>query len=420
FCRGSLVLAAAGVLSGRTMTGHPDYRNDYLAAGARYVDYADRRGKSDAPPPVVDGFLVTSLRSKYYRSATCEAARIAADNARRARADRAGRSSDGSPDGSPDGVPALPLVASAPARSALFAFMLTPDAAREAALLVGSLREWGGAMRDSPVICMAPGGPEAVPAGNRAGLEALGCEIVGFEPDPRIDSFPLAAKAGAAAAAERLASGKADVVVWMDPDTVFVREPSELLLPAGAVVAAKPVHHRLIGRPWGAGSDDFWRAVYAACGAEPSRDFPVTTIIDREPIGAYFNAGLLAVRPGAGVLAAWRDGLASACADPAVLAALTAPARRLFLHQAALAAAVVSVAGPGGFYELSFGYNYPAHMHASCPADLAPKKLDDLYTVRYDRWPAAPGSAGDAIAVPGRMREALTSLLARIPALGSA
>ncbi|HOX30995.1 MAG TPA: DJ-1/PfpI family protein, partial [Spirochaetales bacterium] len=48
FCRGARVLAAAGVLEGRRMTGHPDYAEEYRAAGALYQGFEDLEGKSDA------------------------------------------------------------------------------------------------------------------------------------------------------------------------------------------------------------------------------------------------------------------------------------------------------------------------------------------------------------------------------------
>ncbi len=398
FCRGVRVLAAAGVIAGRTVTGPAELEAECAAAGARFLGYADRAGKQDAPPPVVDGFLVTSLRGRYYRGAACEALRVAAENARRVRRARAS-----------GGVPAW---AERPARTALFAFMLTPDAAREALLLSGSLRRFGGAMSGSRLLCMVPGDTGSVDPALRARLEALGCELAGFEPEPRLERWPLAAKAGAAAAAEALSRGRADVLVWMDSDTVIVREPVELLLGEGVSAAASPVHHRLIGMPWGQAPDAFWKAVYAAAGVDPASAFPMLTVADREPIAAYLNAGLLAARPEAGLLAAWRDAFLAASDAPAVLEAIRGASgpHRTFLHQAALAAAAIGTVGPGGLAALSYGYNYPIHMHGSCPPGLRPGKLDDLYTARYDRWALAPGGPSDALPAPARLRSALEEL----------
>lgn len=414
FCRGARVLAAAGVVSGKTMTGHPDYRAEYEAAGARFIDYTDRAGKSDATPPLVDGFMVTSLRSKYYRTAVCQAIRTATENARRRRASSIHTPASTSVTGKfVAATSSISEDAAMNAGSASFAFMLTPDVVKEARLLVGSLRAWGGALGNAPVFCMVPGKLESIPESTRTWLTGSGCGLVPFRPDARLDALPLATKVRAAAAAERLTRSRSDVLVWLDPDTVIIREPSELLLPAGTVVAATPVHHRLVGLPWHHEPDGYWSALYALCGADPHQNFAVDTIVDREPIWPYFNAGLIVVRPGAGILAAWKDNLASAITDPAVQSALASSGEghRTFLHQAVLAATIMGRAGGGGFFQLSPGYNYPAHMHSACPPGIAPKKLDDLYTLRYDQWSIAPKPEGYRIPVPGSMKAVLERIV---------
>ncbi len=399
FCRGARVLAAADVVRGARMTGHPDYLDQYRAAGALYVDYADRAGKSDAPPPVVDGFLVTVMRAKYYRSAGCEAIRIAAENARRARL------------GAPVGHARQPGAArpAEAARSAAFAFPVDPGTGKEALLLVGSLRALGGTLGASRAAAFCQGGRDALPAELAAALDGYGCDILEYERDPRFAALPFAEKADAAAAAERWALGKADVLVWADTDTVFLREPTELLLPAGAVVAARPVHHRLIGSAWNEDPDAYWRAVYGE-DMLPAL-FPVTTIVDRQAIRPYLNAGLLSFRPEAGLAARWIDEFGRLIKDPSVaLAMKNNPRRALFLHQAALAAAIVRTAGAGGFMELSYGYNYPLHLHASAPKGLAPGKLDDLYTLRYDQWKHAPLPGSSAVPLTAGITAAFSAI----------
>jgi len=81
FCRGVRLLAAAGVVRGRRITGHPDYAEEYTAAGADYIGFKDLETKSDAPPPVVYGRLITAVRSKFYREEACAAIRAAVDKA---------------------------------------------------------------------------------------------------------------------------------------------------------------------------------------------------------------------------------------------------------------------------------------------------------------------------------------------------
>jgi len=371
-CRGARVLAAAGVVAGRRMTGHPDYAAEYRAAGAEYVGYSDLAKKSDAPPPVVDGNLVTAVRCNYFRAQICEALRIAAANSRAARGAAAAE------------PPA--------ARTAAFAFMAARGKEKEALALASSLRTFGGALRDSRILAMVAGSADRLPADSRAALEALGVELAPYELPPALDSFPLADKVPAAAAAEaRLAaepaSSRPDALVWMDSDTLVVREPSEVLLPAGARLGYRPVHHTVIGSPADSVPDAFWTAVYAACGTDPAAAFPVTAMIDRRRIRFYPNAGFLVVRPSDGLLGAWYADFAKGYELPALAALYDSDQRRqLFAHQAFLAATLLARLPPSAMRELSFAYNYPLHLHGNCPAELKPSRLEDLATMRYDRW----------------------------------
>jgi putative intracellular protease/amidase len=77
WCRAVRVLAAADVLRGKKITGHADYRSEYEAAGAIYL--------GDDVPPVIDGSIVTYVRSRFYRTETCEAIADAISTARKSR-----------------------------------------------------------------------------------------------------------------------------------------------------------------------------------------------------------------------------------------------------------------------------------------------------------------------------------------------
>ncbi len=72
WCRGVRLLARAGVISGKRVTGHADYQEEYEAAGATFIP--------DNPPPVVDGNIVTTVRSRYYRIQMCEAVKEKVDS----------------------------------------------------------------------------------------------------------------------------------------------------------------------------------------------------------------------------------------------------------------------------------------------------------------------------------------------------
>ncbi|MBU0936933.1 MAG: DJ-1/PfpI family protein [Spirochaetes bacterium] len=393
FCRGVRLLAAAGVLSGRTVSGHADYEAEYRAAGAYFLDYADRSAKSDAPPPVVDGCLVTGLRSNYYRSAMCEAIRIAAANARRAR---------------------LAAIQPAPPtanyeQKICFGFMLTASIADEGLLLVESLRAMGGRLKDAPVYCLVPAGaePAALPEAAAQSLAKAGCSLYQFVTDPETATLPFAAKARAAAEAEILAAADgADLLVWLDSDTVFLREPTEFFLPPNALLAARPVHHTLIASAWQDAPNAYWQTVLGLCAVPPSAVFPVQTVMDRNVIRPYFNVGQLVVRPEARILRVWAERLRSIAGAPE-LAGKTSGLNATFLHQAVFSAVALAVAGSSGIHELSFAYNYPLHLYGQEPDKLRPARLNDLAVVRYDAWGKRPRAQNYSPAADGALAEML-------------
>jgi putative intracellular protease/amidase len=64
WCSAVRVLAAADVIDGKNITGNTDYEAEYIAAGATF---------NELVPPVIDGNLVTGVRSRYYREEMCQA-----------------------------------------------------------------------------------------------------------------------------------------------------------------------------------------------------------------------------------------------------------------------------------------------------------------------------------------------------------
>jgi len=64
WCRAVRVLAAADVIDGRNVTGNAEHQTEYEAAGATFFELV---------PPITDGNIITSVRSTFYREATCQA-----------------------------------------------------------------------------------------------------------------------------------------------------------------------------------------------------------------------------------------------------------------------------------------------------------------------------------------------------------
>ena len=269
----------------------------------------------------------------------------------------------------------------------IFATPIAPGAAeREAVLLARSIRAFGGALAENAIWALTPD-PEALSGETRAALRALSVELLPFAIDAAALDFPFAVKAYAAAAAEQAARGRADLLAWLDSDTLVLQEPRALLLASDKALACCPIHHLRIGPSYDAPLDPFWRLVYDACATPEDRAFLMHTAVGGDRIRPHINAGLLVVRPERGVLTAWRDTFDRVYRQPAFEQFYEQNVRyRIFVHQAILSGTALSLLEPQEFLVLPGSYNYPLHLHADFPPERAAASLNALVTCRYDGW----------------------------------
>jgi hypothetical protein len=254
-----------------------------------------------------------------------------------------------------------------------------------ALVLVESIRTFGGQFADAPVWIYAPASVLKSQGGlvkRCAGLEA---ETKPSDAPREALAFPFAGKVFAAARAEAAAKGAASILVWMDEDTVVLKEPRDLLLAQGASLGYRPVMHRNIGSLYSERPDAFWRRVYEKLSVPESAMFPMKTVADGATLRPYFNAGLLAVRPERGIMKMWAEAFAALYRDP-VLAGMCAKddRQRIFLHQAALSGAIMKHIKRSELTLLSDRYNYPLFFKEMFGAD---KEFDDVggvVTLRYE------------------------------------
>ncbi len=216
----------------------------------------------------------------------------------------------------------------------------------EALALAESIRSFAGNLSRAPFRLYVP---EKI-AGSDPSLskkcEALGVALFTFQAPPESLAVPFAAKIIAAARAEEELAGRTDVLAWMDPDTVVWREPSDFLLGKNIALGYRPVMHQLIGSSFDQPPDDFWSRVYALLDVKAESLFSMVTPVDRKTIRPYFNAGLLVVRPERGVLRKWLEAFRAVSADKGLMDMCRQEERRMiFLHQAALAGAVLTALG---------------------------------------------------------------------------
>lgn len=174
----------------------------------------------------------------------------------------------------------------------------------QAVLLCESIRAFAGRHRRAPILAVAPRPGREPSPGTRKRLADLDVDYVAADLNRDCPEYGSANRVYAASHAEsRL---PADVIVVLDSDTLFLREPDLALGPAA--VGLRPVDQKGIST---AGPSDpfepYWEAIGRACGVDHRAIPYVETTVDRVTVRANYNAGLVVARRRAGLLARWAD-----------------------------------------------------------------------------------------------------------------
>jgi hypothetical protein len=251
----------------------------------------------------------------------------------------------------------------------------------QALLCVESLRTWGGELAGAPVYAFAPRPGSEPAAGTVGALRERGAIFVDEPLNPDLGELPHANKVFVTAWAEQEVD--AEVLVFTDSDTVFLAPPVELV--AGEWDAAvRPVGAVNKGSTGeGHKNENDWQAMYEVLGVA-ARPF-VETVVTQERIRAYFNAGLVALRSGTALPAAWRDATLRLL-DSSV--ARRAPLRRQ-IDQLALAGILAD--RMDRVKQLPDTYSYPLPKRIKQPPAMRALDLSDLVHVHGHRWLHLPG-----------------------------
>jgi hypothetical protein len=250
--------------------------------------------------------------------------------------------------------------------------------------LAESVRTFGGHFSSVPVAVYSPLDFSELPADlmDRAGSVHLGIEY-SDAPEEAL-RFYYAGKVYAAARAEKLAEQNADILVWLDEDTIIIDEPIAFELSPDTALAYCPVMHNRSGVRYEEQPDEFWARIYRLLNLTPDLLFPMVTPADRQKIKAYFHCGLLSVRPERGLLRRWLADFEKLYRDPEIADMCRRDRTRLvFLHQTALTGAVLHTLRRDEMLELPGAYNYPIFFDRQFEAHASFDSVDGVVTVRH-------------------------------------
>jgi len=259
-----------------------------------------------------------------------------------------------------------------------FAFMQTHGGdERESLLLARGIRRFGGIFAHAPVWILIPRERSPFSEKTRNLLRQLDVDLVPFDVPDSVLDFPFGGKVFAAGAAESRLDSGAQILVWMDSDTVILREPREFLLPDDISLGYRPVMLKNISSRYDQPVNEFWRIIFETCGTPEAHIFPMETTSDRVVIRPQFNAGLLLVRPEKGLLRAWAENFAGLYAHPAFDKYYQEHILyKIFVHQSVLSATLLAMLRRGEMHDLGPDVNLPVF--------LGPEREGAVTSLRYD------------------------------------
>jgi hypothetical protein len=264
-----------------------------------------------------------------------------------------------------------------------------------ALLLAESIRAFAGSLSRSPIWCFTPELGEPLSKAFTERLRPLDVTLMPFEIDREVLRFPFTAEAHAASIAESKALGKGDILAWLNPNSVVLKEPKDFLLREDKILGYRPVHHTLVGSRFDEPLDPFWTLIYRYCGVPEDRVFPMKTHVDDTVIRPYFNSGILVARPEKGLLKAWRETYFNVYQEPSLQDFYRLDRRyRIFVHQAVLSGVILSTFSTDEIQELPPVYNYPLHLIEEDVTDHPPTGLEELVTIRHEGFYEDPEWVG--------------------------
>lgn len=267
-------------------------------------------------------------------------------------------------------------------------------------LLFDSIRRYGGRFSECPLYALSPRTGQGISRAAGTKLGKLGATYIDKTLNTECPEYGSANRVAAAAYIEK--QHPHEILVILDSDTLFLREPAELFLPREIDVAVRPVDVKGMSTSGASDScDRYWQELCNCSGVAYEAIPWRRSFIDEQTIKANYNGGLVAVRSDLGILQRWADfffrsvrqGLkpfTNAGSFRTGAGWIEPAAGNLWgSNQAALSLAIWQ--STRRVQELPPTYNYPLTHHEKIPATLVRSVYPQLVHVHY-HWLLAPDS----------------------------
>ena len=129
-------------------------------------------------------------------------------------------------------------------------------------LLCKSIRKFSGALRTAPIVVYYHGFLNEEAEIYKKIFYELSVELREIKVPQEAFNFTLGSKPFIASKAEKEMTPKADILTFLDPNIILIREPKDIILQDSKNFAYRPVMHQNIGSLYGEEPDRFWKQLY--------------------------------------------------------------------------------------------------------------------------------------------------------------
>jgi lipopolysaccharide biosynthesis glycosyltransferase len=125
--------------------------------------------------------------------------------------------------------------------------------------------------------------------------------------------------------------------------------------------------------------------IFENCDVTQAPDWSVTTVLDRHEVLPYFNDGVLAVTPSAGIFRRWRDNAERLAQDARALSIHPDSNQFFFLDQAIFAGTVLGQLSQEQVKILPHAYNFTLVSRESPAQHAHVSSIDEVTILHYHR-----------------------------------
>jgi len=243
-------------------------------------------------------------------------------------------------------------------------------------LLVYSLRNFGGKFKNVPVYSYQPRPDFPVSNSTLHFFKENNVEHITLSLNTKYPDYPLANKPYVSAHREKHSS--ADILVFLDSDTLFLDQPDIFDDLGEYDVGLKPVDYNNIGtdQSFSGKEGEYWSLLYQCLGIQPRTT--VQTSVDKQKILEYYNSGFIITKRENELFGQWRDNFER------VMEKGLMPQRGLFFVEQSTFSATVTQLGLRLKY-LGDKYNYPLKTYAYKWRGWYPYNLKNVKHVHYHK-----------------------------------